>query len=118
MPQATTQVSTYKVTVNGKAFMVKIDDDNSVDIQTMDVKGCNKKHTAAKATDICAPLPATVVSILVREGQQVQEGDTVLVLGVMKMETQVVAPVAGTVKNIQTAVDQQVAVNQVLMTIA
>ncbi len=107
----------YKVTVNGKSFMVSIGDDNAIDIKNMDSPSA--ADTQAKtATPVCAPLPATVVQILVSQGQEVQEGDTLMVVSVMKMESHIVAPVAGTVQSIAVQVQEQVEVEQVLLTLA
>ena len=47
---------------------------------------------------VMAPMPATVVSINAEPGQQVAEGETVIVLEAMKMELPIKAPRAGKVK--------------------
>jgi len=51
-------------------------------------------HAAASLT---APMPGTVVKVLVDEGQEVEEGQLLLVLEAMKMEQPVSAPHAGVV---------------------
>ncbi len=110
----------YKVTVNGKSFMVSIDDDNAIDIKTMDANSASgaAPEVSKAVTPVCAPLPATVVQILVSQGQAVQEGDTLMVVSVMKMESHIVAPVAGSVQSIAVQVQEQVEVDQVLLTLA
>lgn len=45
-----------------------------------------------------APMPATVIKVLVAPGQAVRHGDTLLVLEAMKMELPVRAPADGIVK--------------------
>jgi 3-methylcrotonyl-CoA carboxylase alpha subunit len=50
---------------------------------------------------LSAPMPATVLSIVAREGSHVAAGDVVLVLEAMKMELPVRAPHAGTIKAIR-----------------
>ena len=57
---------------------------------------------------IHAPAPAVVVSILVKPGEMVAAGDRLAVLEAMKMETQVVAPFAGKVRQILTIPNVQV----------
>ena len=42
-------------------------------------------------------MPGTIVEVLVKEGDQVQAGDPVLVTEAMKMETEVQAPISGKV---------------------
>ena len=53
---------------------------------------------AADATGLTAPMPGTVVKVLVEEGEKVEEGQTLLVLEAMKMEQPVAAPHAGKVR--------------------
>ncbi len=49
---------------------------------------------------LVAPMPGTLVKVLVSEGQLVREGQALLVLEAMKMEHTVVAPYAGTVRRL------------------
>ncbi|MGC2108344.1 MAG: biotin carboxylase N-terminal domain-containing protein [Candidatus Korobacteraceae bacterium] len=55
-----------------------------------------------------APAPAVVVSIAVKPGDTVAAGDRLLVLEAMKMETQVVAPFSGKVRQVMTIPNVQV----------
>jgi len=55
---------------------------------------------AASRTDVTAPMPAKIVAVAVREGQQVTSGDTLVVLEAMKMELPVAAPLDGRVRAI------------------
>ncbi|MBI2856802.1 MAG: hypothetical protein HYX95_00650 [Chloroflexi bacterium] len=52
------------------------------------------------------PLPGKVISVAVSVGCQVSEGDVVCVLESMKMENPILAPVAGTVKEVKVAPGQ------------
>ncbi len=54
-------------------------------------------HDGEAAASLTAPMPATVVKVLVGEGEEVEEGQLLLVLEAMKMEQPVAAPYAGTV---------------------
>jgi pyruvate carboxylase subunit B len=45
-------------------------------------------------------MPGNVVDVMVKEGQSVAAGDAVLVIEAMKMETEIKAPVSGTVTGI------------------
>jgi 3-methylcrotonyl-CoA carboxylase alpha subunit len=53
---------------------------------------------------VVAPLPGTVVALLVAEGAAVEKGAAILTLEVMKMEQTLRAPFAGTVKQIKCKV--------------
>ena len=55
---------------------------------------------AAATASLTAPMPGTVVKVLVEEGQEVEEGQLLLVLEAMKMEQPVFAPHAGMVASL------------------
>jgi len=63
---------------------------------------------------LLAPMPGTVVRVPVEQGQQVEEGATVLVLEAMKMEHTVKAPVSGVVSQISVRAGQTVDLGAVL----
>lgn len=50
--------------------------------------------------DLTAPMPGQVVKVLVKEGQRVAAGETLMVLEAMKMEHLILAPQEGTIKKI------------------
>lgn len=67
------------------------------------------------ATEILAPMPGTIVNILVKEGDEVLEYQEVVILEAMKMENAIPTPEAGKVKEIKVKKDDKVSTNQVLM---
>ena len=71
------------------------------DVESGQSRGLRKK--TARPDAMMAPMPATVVKLLVAPGQSVAEGDTVLVLEAMKMELPVRAPRAGVVTAVHCA---------------
>ncbi|PID96701.1 MAG: acetyl-CoA carboxylase biotin carboxyl carrier protein subunit [Actinomycetales bacterium] len=62
-----------------------------------------------------APIAGTVLQVKVAVGQEVAEGDTLIILEAMKMETEVTAPVSGTVKSIPVQVGSAVQGGDVLI---
>ena len=64
-----------------------------------------------------APLPGTISSISVKVGDQVNVGDTVLVLEAMKMQNNIEAEYAGTVTSIVVHPGDSVMEGAVLLTI-
>jgi biotin carboxyl carrier protein len=52
---------------------------------------------------VVAPMPGIILSIAVKEGDQVNAGDAILVLEAMKMENEIHAPRDGTVKKIHVS---------------
>ena len=68
-----------------------------------------KAAAPAGAETIKAPMPGTILNILVKPGQKVAKGDTLLILEAMKMENEIVSPrdavVAGVSVNKGESVD-------------
>jgi methylmalonyl-CoA carboxyltransferase 1.3S subunit len=62
-----------------------------------------------------SPVAGLVIRVNIQPGQQLQANDLMLVLEAMKMETNVTAPGAGTVKAIKVQPQDAVKVNQVLV---
>jgi biotin carboxyl carrier protein len=67
------------------------------------------------ATEILAPMPGTIINILVNEGDEVLEYQEVVILEAMKMENAIPTPESGKVKEIKVKVDDKVSTNQVLI---
>lgn len=80
-----------------------------------------EKAPTATATgaviEIDAPLPGIILRVPKKPGDPVQEGEVVLVLESMKMETPIKAPVHGTVVEIKVSQGVQVKTGQILATI-
>jgi biotin carboxyl carrier protein len=66
---------------------------------------------------IRAPMPGLVVDIMVSEGQEVREGQTLVILESMKMQNELKAPRDGVVQRISTEAGQSVEQKRVLVTI-
>ncbi|MBW6515526.1 MAG: biotin/lipoyl-binding protein [Candidatus Cloacimonetes bacterium] len=60
----------------------------------------SKPQTKIDGT-IRAPIPGTVIDILVKEGDKVKTGDVVIILEAMKMESEIHTEKDGTVSNIK-----------------
>ena len=114
----------YTVKVNGKAYAVKLDGDNKATVNgrayDIDVKaGIEAKASASSGVgeEIKAGLPGNVLRIEVSEGDSVNEGDVLLVVEAMKMETEIKAPKSGTVNSILVAQGDKVVTGQGLVVI-
>lgn len=66
---------------------------------------------------LTAPMPGTILRLLVNVGDTVTENQPVMILEAMKMENEVVAPKAGTVTGIHVAQGQMVNPGEALITI-
>lgn len=70
--------------------------------------GGSKSGAAASGDSLTAPMQGTIVKIAVEEGQQVAEGELVVVLEAMKMEQPINAHKAGTITGLAAEVGQTV----------
>ena len=66
---------------------------------------------------IGAPMPGTVIDIMVAEGDKVEKGQPIMVLSAMKMEMMVNAPAAGVVKHIAIEKDMKLEGDDLLVEI-
>jgi len=57
----------------------------------------SKRPQAKQPGHVTTSMPGTIVEVLVKEGDQVKEGDALLVTEAMKMETEIQAPISGQV---------------------
>lgn len=130
-----------RVTVDGKPYdvTVEMDDDPSlssaspsggsapisapVAVTSAALAAPTPSASAAPATpagpgDIPSPLAGRVTAINVQAGQEVKEGDHLLTLEAMKMNTFVMAPRPGKVAEVKVAVGAAVEEGQALVTMA
>ena len=100
------------ISVNNRELKVKISD--HID-QILEELGLDTIQNQ-KVKDIKAPMPGSILSILIAKGAEVKEGDHLLVLEAMKMENVIKAPGDGIVSEIQVNQSDSVEKNQVLIT--
>jgi pyruvate carboxylase subunit B len=75
------------------------------------------RATATKEGHVTTSMPGNIVDVLVKEGDEVQAGDPVLIIEAMKMETEVKATIAGSVKGVFIAKGDRVVPGEVLIEI-
>lgn len=64
-----------------------------------------------------APIPGKVIRVNVSVGAQISEGDSICEIESMKMENPIVAPVSGTIKEINVTAEQVVKTGEALAVI-
>lgn len=110
----------YTVELEGKAFVVKVSEGGDITniAQAPSPQAVTSTPKSANTEPVTAPMAGNILRVEVKEGQQVAEGDVLLILEAMKMETQICAPKAGTVQNINTKQGDVVAVGDTLLNLA
>jgi biotin carboxyl carrier protein len=64
-----------------------------------------------------APITGTIISVDVKVGDKVEEGDVLLYIESMKMENPIMAPIAGKVTEIKVAAKQVIETGKPMVTI-
>ncbi|MEB3456859.1 sodium-extruding oxaloacetate decarboxylase subunit alpha [Pasteurella multocida] len=114
----------YTVELEGKSFVVKVTDGGEIgDITpTTQPAAPTPPQSAPAATaggaPVTAPMSGNIWKVVAKEGQKVAEGDVLLILEAMKMETEIRASQAGTVQSIHVNAGDTVAVGDTLMTLS
>ncbi len=111
----------FTVEVGKKAYVVRVTEGGVISEPNIAVKSdeiAQPKSTSGATSEVVAPLAGNVFTINVSVGQIINEGDTVLVLEAMKMETDIRASVSGTVSEISVQAGDAVKVGDVLLTLS
>lgn len=101
----------YRVKINSNTYYVDISDELDLLIEEMGL-GLGTSHLI---NDLKAPMPGMILEVNVQEGDEVKEGDYLLVLEAMKMENTLAAPRDGKIKAISVEKGQTVDKNQLLI---
>ena len=113
----------YTVEVEGKSYTVTVANGGDVSAiagagSAAPAAGSAAPVAATGGSPVNAPLAGTVVKVLVKPGQVVAEGETIIILEAMKMETSVSAPAAGSIVEVRVQGGDSCAVGDVLVTLA
>lgn len=101
----------YRVLVNGEEYEVGLKDRYDLLLERLGMEDLAGK----RVEDIKAPMPGKVLDVKVSQGDEVNEGDPLLVLEAMKMENVIKAPGNGTVKAVHGKVSDPVEKNAILV---
>lgn len=127
-------MKSYRITVNGNTYDVQVEELGASTTASAPVAASAPVQTAAPAattpapapaatpagggTGVKAPMPGNILDIKVNVGDSVAANQVVAVLEAMKMENDIVTPVAGKVAAINVTKGQAVNSGDVLITIA
>ena len=104
-----------EVVVNGTSFIVEFQKNESKKVKAARVAAPSAAPTAAPvaakpagAAVVKSPLPGSIVKVMVKPGDSIKKGDTLLTMESMKMENVVASEYTGTVKNVLVQAGQNV----------
>ncbi|MEB3287387.1 MAG: acetyl-CoA carboxylase biotin carboxyl carrier protein subunit [Vampirovibrionales bacterium] len=107
LPSDSLELNRYQIWLDGETYIL-----------TRENPKARRSAGSAKAgglADIKAPMPGTVLKVLVEEGQVLEPNQPVVVMESMKMEMTLSASAAATVDAVQCAAGQLVDMNAVLV---
>ncbi|MBA3981186.1 MAG: oxaloacetate decarboxylase subunit alpha [Alcanivorax sp.] len=109
----------YTVEVEGKAYTVTVSNGGDItglrSLNAADPGSDTAALPAGEGEAVPAPLAGNIFKVLVKPGQQVKEGEKIMVLEAMKMETDVSAPRAGTIAAVNVKEGDAVTVGDALV---
>ncbi|MGH2440110.1 sodium-extruding oxaloacetate decarboxylase subunit alpha [Vibrio cholerae] len=109
----------YTITVNNQSYVVKVDEGGDL---THVAPAPSASHapvpSAAEGENLAAPLSGNIWKIHASAGDEVAEGDVLLILEAMKMETEIRAPRAGVISAIEVNEGDAVQVGDALLVLA
>ncbi len=113
--------STLSVVIDGQAYDIQLESHPEggqamlvrgeiVNVEVLDLRRMRLREAQAAsagpdgpATIIC-PMPGKIVAVLVEEGQEVAEGDGLVIVEAMKMENELKSPKSGVVRDISAEI--------------
>ena len=117
----------FDVTVNGATYEVESENapvaapapqPAAAPVQAAPAAAAPAAKPAGAGEKVASPLPGVIIEISVKEGQQVKQGQKLVILEAMKMENEVVSPKAGTVAQVVVAKGAVVETGSALVVIA
>lgn len=99
------------IKVNGQTYSIAIKDRFDDLLHQLGLDNLQ----SSKVAELKAPMPGLVLSVLVKEGDEVKKGDNLFVLEAMKMENIIKSPADVTIKSIKIKPSDKVEKNQVLI---
>ncbi|MDF1854014.1 pyruvate carboxylase [Pseudooceanicola sp.] len=96
--------------LNGQPRIIRVPDRKAAS-----AKAARPKADPSNANHIAAPMPGVVASLAVAAGSSVVEGDLLLTIEAMKMETGLHADRTGTVKSVQVSIGAQIDAKDLLL---
>lgn len=108
----------YRITVNGTTYEVEVEMTDEISAEKKEEPVKVAVPSSASGQVVAAPMPGTILSVKVAEGQTVRKGDVIFILEAMKMENEIASPADGTIRSIQVKKGDAVSSGATLCTLA
>ena len=109
----------FKINIEGKSFVAEVEELGAAPAPAAAPQAAAPAPVAPAAGNaIVSPMPGKVISIKVEKGQQVKNGDVVLILEAMKMEQEIKSSLEGTVEDIPVSEGETVKKEQALIIVS
>ena len=108
------QGSVWNVSIEGESFNIQVEGSSVGESSGSKRK---KRGRGKKSGTISSTIPGKIVSISVEEGDNVGEGDVVMILEAMKMQNEIQAPLSGIVTAINCKPGDSIEANSPLVVI-
>jgi biotin carboxyl carrier protein len=108
---ADTTAKKLKIEIEGETFDIEIKDELDQKLEQMGFGKANIKQVK----NVKAPMPGLVLEIAVADGQEVRQGDKLLILEAMKMENSIMIQTNAIIKKVSVTAGQAVEKGQVLV---
>ncbi|MEZ7984599.1 MAG: biotin/lipoyl-binding protein, partial [Pseudomonadales bacterium] len=118
-PSPAGQAETYTVNVGGQSYVVEVAEGS--DISAITPTTTNKPAVSLPndaGQPVIAPLAGNIFKVNVAAGERIQQGDVIIILEAMKMETEVRAAHSGVVVSVSAKEGSYVSVGDTLITVA
>lgn len=101
----------YEILIDGRLYEAQV-----LDARAM-LMASRKGGLGGGSGEVNAPMPGLIVEVIVKEGDTISQGDTVVILESMKMQNELKSPIDGTVQSINCEAGQTVDKNALLTVI-
>lgn len=114
----------FLINVNGTKYEVEVEE---IDANAVKAAAAPEAPKAAPKAEpkpagngekVTAPMPGNILSVAIKEGDTVKEGQQLMILEAMKMENEILAPCAGKITSVAVAKGSTVESGSLLCTIA
>ncbi|MEA2007674.1 MAG: acetyl-CoA carboxylase biotin carboxyl carrier protein subunit [Chloroflexota bacterium] len=103
----------WEVLMRGRHYSVQVDDERERQLKA----AAGASRLPKGAFHLKSPMPGLVVQIPVKEGQEVEKGDVLLILESMKMQNELKSPRAGVISRILVTLSENVERKQTLLSV-